>query len=157
MSQRNERAHYRNPTVSALRTGWTGLAAGGLCALSLPPWGFWPLAAAGIALLDRLIADQPAAARFWRGFLVGLALLGPSLWWMKDVTVPGYLIAVVFYGAMIGGAAAVCPPGRWRRLALPGAWLLAEAWRMSWPFGRRPPASVGCWWWEVWSSRSGWR
>ncbi len=120
----------------------TGLAAGVLLALSLPPWGFWPLAVAGIALFDRLIADQPVGARFCRGVLVGLALLGPSLSWMKDVTVPGYLVAVAVYGAMIGGAAAVCPPGRWRRLALPGAWLLSEAWRVSWPFGGVPLSTL---------------
>lgn len=120
----------------------TGLAAGGLLALSLPPWGFWPLAVGGIVLLDRLIADQPVAARFRRGFLVGLALLGPSMSWMKDVTVPGYLVAVALYGAMIGGAAAACPPGPWRRLALPGAWLLSEAWRISWPFGGVPLSTL---------------
>ncbi len=111
-----------------------------LLALSLPPFGFWPLAFLGIAWLDRLLADRPAGSRFRRGSLVGLALLAPTMAWLKDMTVPGYAIAVLLlFAAMVGGFMALCPPGAGRRLAtLPGAWVLAEAFRGAWPFGGVP-------------------
>jgi apolipoprotein N-acyltransferase len=116
----------------------TCLAAGILLAASLPPWGFWPLAFAGIVLLDRVIADQPAGARFRRGWLVGFALLGPSMSWIKDLTLPGYIIAVAYYAALLGVLLVAVPPGRGRRLALPAAWLIFEAFRSDWPFGGVP-------------------
>lgn len=125
-----------------LRTAAVAVAAGLLLAASLPPWGWWPLAFGGLVLVDRLLADQPLRARLRRGCLVGVALLAPSLWWMQDLTVPGYGIAVVVYAVVLGGALALCPPGRWRWLALPGAWMLAEAVRASWPFGGVPLSTL---------------
>lgn len=114
-------------------------AAGLLLAASLPPWGWWPLAFVGLALLDRLIADQPAWTRFRRGWLVAAALLFPTLSWLFTFTPPGYVIASAYYAALFGLACMACPPtapGRW--IALPGAWLLAEADRGRWPFGGVP-------------------
>jgi len=59
----------------------------GLCiAASVPPWGWWPLAFVGIALLDRLIADQPWKRRFRRTWLVAAAWLFPALFWIWDLT-----------------------------------------------------------------------
>jgi apolipoprotein N-acyltransferase len=113
--------------------------AGLLLAGSLPPWGWWPLAFVGLALLDRLIADQPAWTRFRRGWLVAAALLFPSLSWLFAFTAPGYVIASAYYAALFGLACMACPPsapGRW--IALPGAWMLAEADRGRWPFGGVP-------------------
>ncbi|HRA34624.1 MAG TPA: hypothetical protein PK748_06840, partial [Acidimicrobiales bacterium] len=40
-----------------------GVAAGLLIALSLPPWGWWPLAFGGLALFDRLLAGASARQR----------------------------------------------------------------------------------------------
>ncbi|MEY2451598.1 MAG: apolipoprotein N-acyltransferase [Acidimicrobiaceae bacterium] len=113
--------------------------AGLLLAASLPPWGWWPLAFVGLALLDRLIADQPVWTRFRRGWLVAAALLFPSLSWLFTFTAPGYVIASAYYAALFGLACMACPPsapGRW--IALPGAWMLAEADRGRWPFGGVP-------------------
>ena len=50
----------------------------------------------------------------------------------------GYVIAVVFFAAGLGLAMAFCPPGTGRRLALPAAWLLVEAFRSDFPFGGVP-------------------
>ncbi|MBN2624540.1 MAG: apolipoprotein N-acyltransferase [Acidimicrobiales bacterium] len=119
------------------------LGTGVLMAAALPPWGWWPLAFAGLAGLDRLIADRPRGRRFRRGALVGLGLYIPSLAWMTDMTVPGYLIAAVAYAALLGAAVTVVPasaPGRW--IALPGAVALAELLRWSWPFGGVPLSSL---------------
>ena len=119
------------------------LGAGVLMASALPPWGWWPLAFAGLVGFDRLIADQPRGVRFRRGWLVGLGLYLPSMFWMKDLTVPGYFIATVTYAALIGVTAVVVPataPGRW--LALPGALAVTELLRWSWPFGGVPLSSL---------------
>ena len=110
-----------------------------MLAASLPPWGWWPLAFVGLALLDRLIADQPVWTRFRRGWLVAAALLFPTLSWLFSFTAPGYVIASAYYAALFGLACMACPPtapGRW--IALPGAWMLAEANRGRWPFGGVP-------------------
>ncbi len=119
------------------------LVTGVLIAAALPPWGWWPLAFVGLAALDRVIAGRPGWSRFRRGALVGLGLYVPSLAWMTDMTVPGYVIAAVAYAALLGGAAALVPataPGRW--LALPGALAVTELLRWSWPFGGVPLSSL---------------
>ncbi len=124
-------------------TALTCLGTGVLIAAALPPWGWWPLAFVGIACLDRIIADRPRGERFRRGMLVGLGLYFPSLAWMTDMTIPGYVIAVVAYAALFGLAVTVVPataPGRW--LALPGAIALTELLRWSWPFGGVPLSSL---------------
>jgi len=113
--------------------------AGVLIAASLPPWGWWPLAFVGLALLDRLIADQPALTRFRRGWLVCAAVFFPTMIWLETFTLPGYMIAAAYYAAIFGLACMACPattPGRW--IALPGVWVLAEAFRDRWPFGGVP-------------------
>ncbi len=118
------------------------LGAGLLVAAALPPVGVWPLAIVGIAVLDRLLAGQGAAARFRRGSLVGAGWLFPTLAWMVDMTVPGYLVAATVYSALVGLAALAVPPGRGRRLALPAALTLVEALRWAWPFGGVPLSTL---------------
>jgi apolipoprotein N-acyltransferase len=111
----------------------------GLCiAASLPPWGWWPLAFVGIALLDRLIAGQSWQRRFRRTWLVAAAWLFPALFWIMDLTLPGYLVAGALYASYFAVAAALCPPGRARWIALPGLFLLAEVARWTFPFGGVP-------------------
>ncbi len=112
--------------------------AGVLLAASLPPWGFWPLALAGIALLDVLLADRPRASRAGRMGLVALVLFAITLFWIKDLTAPGYVIAAVVFAAMFAVFGMLVPPGRGRHLALPGVWVLAEVWKGHWPFGGVP-------------------
>ena len=130
------RAHRVVTLLSCLGTGV-------LIAAALPPWGWWPLAFAGLVCLDRLIADRPRWARFRRGAAVGLGLYVPSLAWMIDMTAPGYAIAAVAYAALFGLAITIVPataPGRW--VALPGAIALTELLRWSWPFGGVPLSSL---------------
>lgn len=119
-----------------------GICAGLLLALALPPWGWWPLAFGGLVLLDRLLDGQPAATRFRRGWLVGFALLAPTLYWIHDLTLPGWIIAALVYATVIGGAMVLVPPRRGRWLALPAAWVLSEAVRGAWPFGGVPLSTL---------------
>lgn len=114
------------------------LGAGALLALSLPPWGWWPLAFVGLVLLDRAVADTSAAVRFRRTWLAGVGLLGPSTSWMAAFTPPGYVIEVVAFSAILGLAVVLVPSSRWRWLGLPGAWVLFEAIKGRWPFGGVP-------------------
>jgi apolipoprotein N-acyltransferase len=123
----------------ALRAVVAGLA----LAASVPPWGWWPLAFVGIALLDTLVADRPWRSRFARTWLVAMAWLYPALLWMLDLTPPGYVVAGGFFAAYFALAAALTPPGRLGRLVvLPGAVALAELARWSWPFGGVPLAHL---------------
>jgi apolipoprotein N-acyltransferase len=114
------------------------LLAGVCIAASVPPWGWWPLAFVGIAQLDRLIADQNWKRRFRRTWLVAAAWLFPALFWIVDLTAPGYVIAGALYATYFALAAALCPPGRARWIAIPGLFLLAEVARWSFPFGGVP-------------------
>jgi apolipoprotein N-acyltransferase len=122
------------------------LGTGVLLAASVPPWGWWPLAFVGVAAVDRLVAGAESerwTVRWRLGWLVGMGLYLPSLAWMKDLTLPGYFIAVVAYAALFGVAVAIVPasaPARW--LALPGAIALTELLRWSWPFGGVPLSSL---------------
>jgi apolipoprotein N-acyltransferase len=118
------------------------IASGVLLCLSLPPFGWWPLAAAGLVGLERLTADQPAAVRFRRGWLVAMGCFVPSLSWMTALTPPGYVIACAAYAGMLGVGVAAAPPGRGRWPALAGAWTLAELLRWTWPFGGVPLANL---------------
>ncbi len=114
------------------------MATGLVLAGSLPPWGWWPLGFAGIALLDRLLAGRPPTSRFWRGSGVALGLFAATLWWIHDLTLPGYFVAVAVYAAMFGICLVAVPPHRGRWLALPAAWTLAEIWKGAFPFGGVP-------------------
>lgn len=107
-------------------------------ALSVPPWGWWPLAFAGIALFDVALEGAPAWSRFRRGWLLGAGLLIPSTIWMVAFTPPGYVVQVVGFSSFLGTFIALCPPTRWRWLALPGAWALFEGTKGRWPFGGVP-------------------
>ena len=98
------------------------VAGGVLVALSLPPWGFWPLAFVGIALFEVALGERPGGARAARlGFLFGLPWMAIGMWWMWFLTVPGYLVAATLFGGLHAIAAAVAPAGRWRVLGRPAA------------------------------------
>lgn len=119
------------------------LLAGACIAASVPPWGWWPLAFLGILVWDRILADRPWWSRFTRSWLVGAAWLFPSMLWMWDLTIPGYVIACTVFAAYFGVAGAITPPhpvARW--VALPGAIVLAEIARWTFPFGGVPLATL---------------
>jgi len=122
-------------------TRMLAVAAGVCIAASVPPWGWWPLAFVGIAIVDHLIDTPSWRQRFARMWLVAAAWLYPAMLWMWDLTAPGYVAAGAFYAAYFGVAAALTPP-RLRAWTLPGTFALAEFARWSWPFGGVPLANV---------------
>lgn len=120
------------------------LGGGFLVALSLPPWGWWPLAFAGIAAYDVALGPAPSRPLRWgSGFLFGFAWLAMGMGWMWQLSVPGYIAASVIFAAAHGLAALAAPTGRWRVIGLPAAHGLVEAIRFSFPFGGVPLASLG--------------
>jgi apolipoprotein N-acyltransferase len=124
------------------RTVAHAASSGLLIAAALPPWGWWPLAFMGMASFDRLIAEQPPRRRFQRAWFAVVCWLAPGMLWMWDLTAPGFLVAVAVFAAFFGLAVAGVPAGVGRRLALPGAFVLAEALRWRWPFGGVPLATL---------------
>ncbi len=117
---------------------------GFLVALSMPPWGFWPLALIGIALLEVSLGARPSRRRrLLHGFVFGLAWMSMGMGWMWFLTVPGYLVASTVFAGMHAVAALAAPTGTWRVIGRPAAHTLVEALRLAWPFGGIPLATLG--------------
>ena len=118
------------------------LAAGVLLALSLPPWGWWPLGIAGAGLLYWRLAAQPLWRRLWCGWLAGLGCYVVGLAWARTFNWYGALALIVVEALFVAAAAVLTPPDHGRALAFVGACTLTEAARMTWPFGGLPLGGV---------------
>jgi len=113
-------------------------------ALSLPPWGFWPLAFVGIALFDLTIDDDaPRRTRARQGWLFGAGWMFLGMGWMVQLTGPGYVVAAAIFAGFHGAATAFGPSGPWRIFGRAAAHTLVEALRFSFPFGGVPLATLG--------------
>lgn len=114
------------------------MVAGLAFAASMPPWGWWPLALVGVVLVDRLLADTTWRSRLLRGAVVGWSLFIPTVLWITQLTGPGYVVAVIVLGGLVGMFLVAVPSGAGRRPAIVGAWMLCESLRIAWPFGGVP-------------------
>ena len=127
-----------------LRDG-LALVLGALTMLSLPPWGLWPLGPIGLGLWLRFCNR---GAQRWRdrlevaaAFWLGAYLLG--LFWMTELTVPGWIAAVPVETLIMALPFSLVPAGgRWRAVAVPAALVLGEAVRWSVPFGGVPMSNL---------------
>ncbi|MGP0029583.1 MAG: apolipoprotein N-acyltransferase [Acidimicrobiales bacterium] len=124
------------------RVALPSLAAGVLLAGSLPPWGWWPLGIAGAALLYWRLAGLGVRTRAWSGWLAGLGCYGPGLMWARHFNWYGALVLVLLEALFMAAAGALTPPHRGRAPAFVAACTLAEAVRMTWPFGGLPLGGV---------------
>jgi apolipoprotein N-acyltransferase len=126
------------------RRALVALAGGLAVALSLPPWGWWPLAFVGIAVFELALGDAPSRRlRAGLAFVFAFAWLATGMAWMWELTAPGYLAASTVFALFHAVAAVACPVGPWRTIGQPFAHTLAEALRFSFPFGGVPLASLG--------------
>ncbi|NNE11102.1 MAG: apolipoprotein N-acyltransferase, partial [Ilumatobacter sp.] len=138
------------PHASSAAGPATGLAfavaivGGVFVALSMPPWGFWPLAFVGAACLEYAVRTTDSRRRrAWLGFAFGAPWMFIGMAWMWFLTAPGYVVAALLLAALHGGAAAVGPTGRFGVIGRPAAHTLAEIVRISVPFGGIPLATMG--------------
>lgn len=126
------------------------LVAGLLVAAAMPPWGWWPLALAGVALYGTTVLNNQSSPRkdFFSGWLFGVGWFLPAMAWMWFLTAPGYVIAVALFAAF-HGCAAVLAGALSRRsdhqtpILFAVTHTLAETLRMSFPFGGVPLATLG--------------
>ena len=119
--------------------------AGALVAFGLPPWGWWPSSIVGVAIfvaLTRKTMGSSPRRRFMLGFVFAASWFAPGMGWMWFLTAPGYLIAVVLFSTFHGLAAIVGPRARLPLVGVVLAHTLAEALRLSFPFGGVPLASL---------------
>ncbi len=123
------------------------LAGGAAMLVAFPPYGVWPLAPVGVALLAAAAHRRRLRAGAGLGFLAGVALFAPMLSWTNLHT--GYLPWVLLsllqagYLALLGAATAWVSPladrARWAWPALTGVlWVAQEALRDRTPFGGFP-------------------
>jgi apolipoprotein N-acyltransferase len=151
---RQSSTRQATPTVAAaierdapgrvLRPGYAillALAAGLLLALAFPPFGFWPLAAVGPALLTIALWQQRARIALAAGLAFGLTFFGLLVSW--EVNLAWYVWAALMVGEAV--IFAVLAVGQWLLLrvrfwpvAVAGWWVLAEAVRDRWPWGGFP-------------------
>jgi apolipoprotein N-acyltransferase len=124
------------------RVAGPSVAAGVLLALSLPPWGWWPLGLLGAALLYWRLAELSLRSRVWSGWLAGLGCYAIGLFWARAFNWYGAVVLILVEALFFAAAAAATPPRRGRAPAFVGACTLAEAVRMTWPFGGLPLGGV---------------
>lgn len=116
---------------------------GGLVALSVPPWGFWPLAFVGIICLDFLLDDCQPKIRLARGLCFGIGWLFPTFIWMWDFSPVGYVSAGVGFTIFYGVGFLLCPKdSRLRWWVLPAILVLVGYLRWRWPFGGVPLSTL---------------
>ncbi len=124
------------------RVAVPSVLAGVLLALSLPPWGWWPLGLVGAALFYWRLAGLRLRTRLWSGWLAGVGCYAIGLFWARAFNWYGALALIAIEALFFAAAAAATPPGRGRALAFVGACTLAEALRFTWPFGGLPLGGV---------------
>jgi apolipoprotein N-acyltransferase len=124
----------------ALRTRWALLVslAGGLAlAASFPPYGAWPLAVAGPALLVVALTGRSLRGSFGCGLVFGLAFFIPLISWLINVAWYAWAALAISESVIL----AVLTIGqrvllrlRFWPLAVAGWWVTAEGMRDRWPW-----------------------
>jgi apolipoprotein N-acyltransferase len=118
------------------------LVAGVALALSVPPWGFWPLAFVGAGLLFWRLEGLRPRTRLLAGWCAGLGCFVPGLFWAQSFNWYGAVVLMAIEALAFGLAALATPPEGGRIAAFVGAFTLAEGARMQWPFGGLPLGGV---------------
>ena len=108
----DERRHTRLARLAL------ALGAGALVALSMPPWGWWPLSFVGIAAFGFAQSAAPvrngASGRRGRaatGYAFGAGWMFLGMGWMVQLTAPGYLVAGAVFAGYHAVAAWIAPSG----------------------------------------------
>jgi apolipoprotein N-acyltransferase len=125
--------------------GWgrgllAGLAGGALVALSIPPFGWYPLAWIGLAVVAAALPGRPRRTRLAVGAGFGVADYAIGLAWVQEFSVYGYVALVVVSGLYALLAVVLVPAGRRGTVAvgLPAALVAADWARDRFPLGGLP-------------------
>jgi apolipoprotein N-acyltransferase len=129
---------------SGLRLRWsllTGLAGGLALTAAFPPYGIWPLAAVGPALLVVALWQQGLRGSFAVGVVFGVAFFVPLLSWVVNVAWYAWAAlaiseALIFAVLAVGQRLLLRLPA-WP-VAVAGWWVAVEAFRDRWPWGGFP-------------------
>jgi apolipoprotein N-acyltransferase len=127
-----------------LRLRWallTGLVGGLALTAAFPPYGIWPLAAVGPALLAVALWQQGLRGSFAVGAVFGLAFFVPLLSWVVNVAWYAWAAlaiseALIFAVLAVGQRLLLRLPA-WP-VAVAGWWVAVEAFRDRWPWGGFP-------------------
>src|SRR3954451_4786778 len=117
-------AHFpavRSSALARLSVAVPSLAAGVLMTLSVPPYGFWPLAMAGFGLLYWRLGGLSWRHRLLARACTGLGLFAPGIFWITDFQKVGYVALTLLELSFVALAAVLTPPRRGRALAFPAA------------------------------------
>lgn len=114
------------------------LAGGVVSALSVAPFGWWPLGPAGLAVLAWQLGGRPWRSRIGCAAVYGTGLYGVGLAWVKEFTLPGMFVFLAVVAVQTAGCFVLVPPGRGRWVGFPAAVVVAEGFRSVWPFGGLP-------------------
>ena len=125
----------RSPLMTRVATPFAG---GVLGALSLPPWGWWPLAVVGLALFAWSLSDSTtqssARGRAISGIAFGAGMFSIGLFWVTEFHAVGYVVLTALETSFFVVGAVLT-----RRIAtFPATIVLAEAARGAVPFGGLP-------------------
>jgi apolipoprotein N-acyltransferase len=131
---------------------------GALTTLAFAPFGIWPLALLGPALLFHLLLGQSSRTAFRYGFLYGLGFMGSGVTWLYvsiaqfgnvgwlfpiAITLLFVFILALFYGLMGWLMARFPGPDGLRQIvAFPAIWVLLE-WVRGWMFTGFPWHQLG--------------
>jgi apolipoprotein N-acyltransferase len=120
------------------------VVAGVAIALSLPPFGWWPLGVAGLAAFAALLYRRGPGRRAMVGAAVGLGQYAIGLWWVTEFNGAGFVVLLLLAMAGTAAAAALVVSRRWLAVlvGLPAA-LMASDWvRGHFPFGGLPLGGI---------------
>ena len=124
-----------------------GAACGVLIALSLPPFGWWPLGWLGFAGIAYLLPARRWSARLALGLGAGLGQYVIGLWWVQEFSIPGCVALMILGAVFMASAVLITPSGTPASVAtgLPAAVLLSDWARARFPLGGFPlgGASLG--------------
>jgi len=126
--------------------GAVALAIGGgvAVALSLPPFGWWPLAVAGLAVLASLLHRRRLTDRAVLAGAFGLGQYVIGLWWVIEFNAGGF-VALLLLGMLFTAAAGVAVTSRRRigiLIGLPAALMGSDWVRGHYPFGGLPLGGI---------------